>query len=121
MFSRYLIINNNYSENLYLYIYDYYKFNSNLLNSKFKRNTMFNIIYKYIKLNKIKFKGNKIFFVFNGIVIGYVLTNTVNFDTSNSILYYEYIDKIIDYNNVDKTESIPELIDNYVSINFSNI
>ena len=121
MFNRYLIINNGSCEDLYLYIDNYYEFSGDLLNSKIRRNTMFDMIYKYINLKKIKFNGNKIFLVFNGIVIGYVLTNNFNFNNPNDILYYEYIDKIRNYNNVDKTESIPELIDNYVTINFNNI
>ena len=94
MFNRHLIINNGKSEDLYLYIDNYYEFSTDLLNSKIRRNTMFDIIYKYINLKKINFNGNKIFLVFKGIVIGYVLTNNLEFKNPSDILHYEYIDKI---------------------------
>lgn len=116
MFNRHLVIDNGSEQNLYLYVDNYYEFSSELLNSKVRKNIMFDMINKYIKLKKINFNGNKIFLVYNGIVIAYVLTNNIDLNSPNDIIHYEYVEKLRNYYNDDNTELIKELIDNYIDI-----
>lgn len=112
MFDRYLIVNNNNQESLYLYINNYYEF-SNDFNSSIKKNyDLKNLIKKYIRDKHIIFNGTKVFLVVAGIVISYVIIdNNVPLD-KNWISDFEPIKE-----DEDKTETINDLIDTRSNIN----
>jgi len=112
MFDRYLIVNNNNQESLYLYINNYYEF-SNDFNSSIKKNyDLKSLIKRYIRDKKIIFKGTKVFLVVAGIVISYVIIdNNIPLD-KNWISDFEPI-----YEDKDHTETINDLIDTRTEIN----
>lgn len=113
MFSRYLIMRHNDKESLYLYIDDYYEFSSDFNSGAKINKNLKDIIYKYIKDNKIIFNGTKVFIVLAGIVISYViLDNTIPIDKH----WISDFDPVI--KNTDKTETINDLIDKEVEIDF---
>ena len=110
MFDKHLIINNGKEKNLYLYINNYYEFSSELNSEKQIKNNLFDMINKYIKLKKIKFNGNKVYLVLNGVVMGYIYTKDLGLSSPNDIIQYDYINDLVelfDYN----VETIYELID----------
>ena len=111
MFNGHIIINNNGNEYLYLYVDNYTEFSNELMNDNTSRSTIFDMIHRYITRKKIEYNGNKIFLVYNGIVIGYILTNDVQLKNPRDIIHYEYIDKLIDNDKRFAVEYINDLID----------
>jgi len=111
MFNRYLIMRNKGVESLYLYIDDYYEFSSEFNSGAKLNKNMKDIVNTYIKENHIVFNGIKVFIVVSGIVISYiVLNNNLPID-KNWISDFEPTIK-----NLDKTETINDLIDKVVNI-----
>jgi len=112
MFDRYLIVNNNNQESLYLYINNYYEFSNDFNSSIKKNNNLKSLIKRYIRYKKIIFKGTKVFLVVAGIVISYVIIdNNIPLD-KNWISDFEPI-----YEDKDHTETINDLIDTRTEIN----
>jgi len=111
MFNRYLIVNNNNQESLYLYINNYYEFSSDF-NSSIKKNyDLKSLIKRYIRDKHIIFNGTKVFLVVAGIVISYVIIDNSIPMNKNWISDFEPIKKD------DETETINDLIDTRSNIN----
>lgn len=72
MFNRYLIIKNKNTEDLYLYMNDYYEFSSEFNSGEKRQKNLRDIVTNYIREKNIKFRGRKVFIVLSGIVISYV-------------------------------------------------
>lgn len=120
MFNRHLIIQNNNSEYLYLYIDNFYEFSKEFDKNVSDRKTLSELIEKYINDHNVKFNGLKVFLVASGIVISYViLSNPVNEWKSNNIPLVEYMNSInkihILNEKKDDTEIIKELVNQKIS------
>lgn len=74
MFYKHVILNVKGEEVLYLYLSNSYEFGQDL-KSKHHNGDVANRVENYIKNRKIKFHGNKIYLVVDGIIIGTVSRN----------------------------------------------
>lgn len=100
MFSKYLIVNEKNSQGLYLYVNDVFEFGSDI-NSIVENNNIYNKVYNYLNRAKIPFKGDKVYFVKNGIVLGTIQLSDYDY-TNNKLLEIinsEHSDKLIDLEN----------------------
>lgn len=96
MFQDHIKVKKDKEEILCLFISYDFEFAKLEENNNTKELNIFEQIKKYIKNKKIKFKGNKIFLIFNGIVISLLLLsnpyNNLNKVNDNHFQYVEYID-----------------------------
>lgn len=76
MFKNYLILNESFVEILYLFINNNVEFAMDFMDDDEEFMNLNQEIIKYIKNNNIKYEGNKICIVVDGIIIGYVLLKT---------------------------------------------
>ncbi len=89
MLDSYKIVKNNSEEVLYLYISTIYEFAN-----EFTDNTLREKANNYLKSYNIKFNGNKIVFVINGIATKTVLLDKYNFFNNNMLITLNNNDKL---------------------------
>lgn len=95
MFYKYLLVNENNSPILYLYVDDNFEFSNDINNTDSYFSNVYHKVYNYLTRMNIPFSGDKISFVRNGIIIGSV--NLSDYDFS-----YNRLVEIIDSNSSDK-------------------
>lgn len=111
MFNRYLIIKNRNTEDLYLYMNDYYEFSSEFNSGEKLQKNLRDIVTSYIREKNIKFNGRKIFIVLSGIVISYVTLDSTIPLKNSWVSDFEPIIK-----DDDRSDIIQELIDTKVEL-----
>lgn len=112
MINNYEIKKVNNEEVLYLYFDFNYEFG--LINSKNKKQSLNKIIKKYIKDNKIIFKGTTIFLISSGLLIGKVNVNEQEFvDIKDNVVIEEKLDntknELVIENNEEIKENVNEI------------
>lgn len=106
MFNRYLIIKNRNTEDLYLYMNNYYEFSSEFNSGEKRQKNLRDIVTRYIREKNINFKGKKVFIVLSGIVISYVVLDSSIPLTNTWVADFEPV-----FQDNDKSEIIQDLID----------
>ena len=108
MFYGYLVLNVNNEEVLYLYLNNYEEF-SNEFNNNLKKENLYDKIINYIKYHRIDFKGKKVMFVVNGLIIGSLALSATTFNNiDNNVKPYPFLnigsDYIVESKNIEKTK-----------------
>lgn len=96
MFYKYLLVNENGSDFLYLYVNDAFEFAKDFDGDNSTDNSgIYNKVNQYIKRSNIDFKGSKVCFVKSGVILGTI--NLDDFDFNHQTMV-----EIIDSDNSDK-------------------
>jgi stage II sporulation protein D len=103
MFNKHLIVNDKGKEVLYLFIDFNYEF-SDELNSKTKydkHRSIYEKVIDYIKKKRIDFKGDKIFLVVNGIIIGSLILASPSYEGLKAEVTpkYQYVEYVKNFSN----------------------
>ena len=89
MFYKYLLATENNKQILYLYVNDIYEVASDNPNNNNTNDNIYQMVYKYLKRTNIPFKGNKVCFVKNGIILSSI--DLSDFDINHNT-FIEVID-----------------------------
>lgn len=89
MFNNYLLTTINNKKELYLYLGESYEFSGN----NNSNDNIYNRVNNYINNNKINYRGNKVNFIKNGIIIGSIDLSDYDFNNNR------YVEVLKPYNN----------------------
>lgn len=95
MFYKYLIINENNKHVLYLYVNDIFEFSKDNEEKNKEKYNIYQKVHNYLNRSNISFKGDKVCFVKNGIILATI--NLSDFDINHNTFV-----EIIDANNSNK-------------------
>ena len=101
MFYKYLIVNENNKQVLYLYVNDIFEFSKDNEETNIETHNIYQKVYNYLNRSNISFTGNKVCFVKNGIILATI--DLSDYDINNNT-FIEIIDasnsnKFIDLEN----------------------
>lgn len=99
MFYKYLLVNENGLDILYLYVNDVFEFGKDFSSNSSDNGDIYNKVDLYIKRNGIKFKGDKVCFVKDGIVLATLNLSDYDFvhQTMVEIIEAGNSDKLVDF------------------------